>query len=55
MKFYSMEEKKSMTERIEELEQMEKTKYAEIPERKILPRQIELSFLRELKSKQIYN
>jgi len=55
MRFYSTEERKSMAERLEELEQMEKTKYAEIPERKILPRKIELSFLRELKLNQIYN
>ncbi len=44
-----------MKERLEELEQMEKTKYFEIPERKILPRQVELSLLRELKLNNIYN
>ncbi len=55
MRFYTIEERKEMKERLGELEQLERTEYREIPERKILPRKIELAFLRELKLNQIYN
>jgi len=53
MRFYPIEERKAMNERIEQLEQLERTGYAEIQERKILPRQVELSLLKELNK--IYN
>ena len=52
-RIYSEKKIKDMRKRLEELDQLEKTGYRGMPERKIIPRRIGLYILKELN--QIYN